>query len=157
MTREELPNGKDKQLPAAPAPSEESDNDSVQFDEVIPTEILEEIPEEHRAGVKSSFSLMMGAARGAASSPLARKITSEHIGKMLDNSDKEDKRNFTIRLVGEGTKVFSVISVLALVSIVLFYAAKTKDTELSEKVFIGAVSAVGGAGVGYGIGKAKDL
>lgn len=49
-----------------------------------------------------------------------------------------------------------MIGVLALVSIVLVYAARTEDKELSEKVFIGAVSAVGGAGVGYGISKAKS-
>jgi hypothetical protein len=36
---------------------------------------------------------------------------------------------------------------------ILVYAAKTKDKDLSEKIFVASIAAVGGAGVGYGVGR----
>lgn len=44
-------------------------------------------------------------------------------------------------------------AVLVLVAMILFYAAKTKDKDLSEKIFVASIAAVGGAGVGYGVGR----
>lgn len=130
---------------------EVEDDVSIDPDEVIPSEVLEHVAPEHRKMVSSM--LLMGTSAASRSSPLAKKINSDHIHKILDNSDKEDQREFFASLVSECTKVIGILAILGLVSIVFIYAARTKDKELSEKVFIGAVSAIGGAGLGYGVAK----
>ena len=78
-------------------------------------------------------------------SPLAKELTSEHITKIINNCDNDSRRDYNL-------KRLSLVSVLALVAMILVYAATTKDKDLSEKILVASIAAVGGAGVGYGVG-----
>jgi hypothetical protein len=115
-----------------------------QVDE-IPTEILEALPPEMRQAVSASFTAMVHSAPSR-QSPLAKNITPEHISTILVNSDNDSRRDFDLKRLAMG-------AVLVLVAMILVYAAKTKDKDLSEKIFVASIAAVGGAGVGYGVGR----
>jgi hypothetical protein len=110
----------------------------------IPTEILDALPAETRQAV-SSFMAMVHS-QPSKQSPLAKNITPEHISKILVNSDNDSRRDFDLKRLAMG-------AVLVLVAMILVYAAKTKDKDLSEKIFVASIAAVGGAGVGYGVGR----
>ena len=115
-----------------------------QVDE-IPSEILDALPPEMRQAVIASFTATLQSAPSR-QSPLAKNITPEHISTILVNSDNDSRRDFDLKRLAMG-------AVLVLVAMILVYAAKTKDKDLSEKIFVASVAAVGGAGVGYGVGR----
>jgi hypothetical protein len=48
-----------------------------------------------------------------------------------------------------------MVAVSVLVAMILIDAAKTKDKDLSEKVLVASIATLGGAGVGYGVGRAS--
>ena len=98
-----------------------------------------------RQAVSASFTAMVHSATSR-QSPLAKNITPEHISTILVNSDNDSRRDFDLKRLAMG-------AVLVLVAMILVYAAKTKDKDLSEKIFVASIAAVGGAGVGYGVGR----
>ena len=118
--------------------------DSEQTEE-IPAEILDALPPEVRQVVSASLTAMVHSAPSR-QSPLAKNITPQHISTILANSDNDSRREFDLKRLAMG-------AVLILVAMILLYAAKTKDKDLSEKILVASIAAVGGAGVGYGVGR----
>jgi len=112
--------------------------------EVIPAEILDALPPEMRQVVSASLAMVHSAP--SRQSPLAKNITPQHISTILANSDNDSRREFDLKRLAMG-------AVLVLVAMILVYAAKTKDKDLSEKILVASIAAVGGAGVGYGVGR----
>jgi hypothetical protein len=113
----------------------------------IPTEVLEALPPEMRKAVSASFTAMVHSSPSR-QSPLAKNIQPEHISKILDNSDNDSNREFNLKRLAMG-------AILLLVAMILTYAAITKDKDLSEKILVASIAAIGGAGVGYGVGKSS--
>lgn len=113
--------------------------------EEMPTEFLDALPPQVRQAISASFTAMVHSAPSR-QSPLAKNITSEHISTILANSDNDSRREFDLKRLAMG-------AVLVLVAMILVYAAKTKDKDLSEKILVASIAAVGGAGVGYGVGR----
>lgn len=111
----------------------------------IPTEVLEALPPEMRKKVSASFTAMVHSS-SSRQSQLAKNIKPEHISKILINSDNDSKRDFDLKRLAMG-------AILLLVAMILTYAAITKDKDLSEKILVASIAAVGGAGVGYGVGR----
>lgn len=152
MTGGETSNNSEQESLVGPEPqSKESENESAATpDEILPPEILEELDPQQRKFIERSM-LFMGSASAQKSSPLAKKINAKHIDKIIDNSDKENERQFKTSQASERTKRYGMVAGLILVGLVFLYAGQTKDRELAEKIFIGALSGAGG----YGIGKSK--
>lgn len=63
-------------------------------DSPIPQEVLEKMPPEMRRGVKETFGIITSGTMG---NPIARKLTPEHIHKVLDYGENESKREFKER------------------------------------------------------------
>lgn len=113
--------------------------------EEISNEILNALPPEMRQVVSASLTAMVHSAPSR-QSPLAKNITPEHIATILANSDNDSRREFDLKRLAIG-------AVLVLVAMILVYAAKTKDKDLSEKILVASIAVVGGAGIGYGVGR----
>ncbi len=60
---------------------------------IIPSEILEAIPEEDRGRVSSIIKQTMFSGVMRRSSPIADKITTEHITQLISKSDEQDLRD----------------------------------------------------------------
>lgn len=124
-------------------------------EEGISTEIVEALKELPPSQRKIVTSLFLSLERTSASntSPLAKRITSEHITQTLDNLEKENERNFKKSQAGETTKRLGMAAILALVLMVLGYAGLTKDKDLAEKVIIAGIAGIGGFGAGVAASK----
>ena len=123
--------------------------------DVLPPEVLEALPEEAREQVVGGLSIMAMHGSSRQSSPIAKNIKPEHITQIIGNSEKESQREFEKSKISETTKRLGMGAILSLVVIVFVYAGVTKDKDLSEKVFLAGISAIGGFGAGYAFGKDK--
>ncbi|MFM6128167.1 MAG: hypothetical protein ACKPBV_05385 [Sphaerospermopsis kisseleviana] len=141
--------GEDSERESSSSESNEIQSSQSEGDQVdeIPAELLNALPPEIRQ-VVSSFTAMVHSPPSR-QSPLTKKLTSEHITKIIVNSDNDSRRDYNLKRLSLG-------SVLALVAMILIYAATTKDKDLSEKILVASIAAVGGAGVGYGVGKSSS-
>jgi hypothetical protein len=139
------------------SPSQEPDDDSDDslIADILPPEILEALPDGARKHISSSLSFM--ALRGGSlhSSPIAKKIDTNHITQIIENQDKESQREFEKSKISEHTKRWGMGAILSLVVVVFVYAGVTKDKDLSEKVVLAGISAIGGFGAGYAFAKEK--
>jgi ABC-type Fe3+-siderophore transport system permease subunit len=129
MSEENLPQKKDNQ------------DDLGLPDEV--TEALESLPPEARRVMQSlsfqgSFPVF---------SPIQKKITEQHITKVLDLADKDSQRKLDEIKSTETTKRLAIGAVLVLVIAVLIYSGITKETLLSQQIIGVVMGALGGAGV----------
>lgn len=118
--------------------------------EELPPQLVEaigELPPEARSRVTASF-LALHHRSSSSVSPVAEQINAQHIDKILENSDKENQREFQRSEMAEATKRYALGALLALVAIVLVYAGITKDKELSDKVMTAAIGGLGGFGIG---------
>jgi len=131
--------------PITPSSSDTHGSQDSEQGEEIPTEILDALPPEMRQLVSASLTALVHRAPSR-QSPLAKNITPQHISTILANSDNDSRREFDLKRLAMG-------AVLVLVAMILVYAAKTKDKDLSEKILVASIAAVGGAGVGYGVGR----
>ena len=128
--------------------SNSEDSDSI---EVIPDEILEGIPVEERSKIKSIISQTMFSGVMKRSNPISEKITSEHITKLIDNSNIQDDRD---RKERKSDKNYQIIFLLIGLLFIGFLIVFLKDNEdLLYKIIIAIISFVGG----FGIGKANII
>ena len=119
------------------------DNDS---SELIPDEILESIPIGERSKIKSFISQTMISGVMKRSNPIAEKITSEHLTRLLENSDEQDKRDRAERKSEKNYQItFLLIGLIFLGFLIIFLK---DDKELLYKVIIAIISFVGGFGIG---------
>jgi hypothetical protein len=88
-------------------------------------------------------------------SPIQKKITEEHITRLLEISDKDSQRQLDVLKISETTKRLAIGAVLVLVISVLVYAGITKETFLSQQIINIVVGAFGGVGL-TNVFKKKD-
>jgi hypothetical protein len=133
---------------------DQEDEDDSLIADILPPEVLERLPDKEKRQIVSSLSIMMGGS-SRQSSPIAKQLKPEHITQIIENSEKDSQREFERTKISENTKRWGMGAILSLVVIVLVYAGTTRDKELSEKVILAGISAIGGFGAGYAVAKNK--
>jgi hypothetical protein len=133
----------------------QSQDDESRYRDILPPEVLENLPPREKAHVIRSLSIMAMQGSAMQSSSLAGKLESEHITQIIENSEKDSQREFEKSKISENTKRWGMGAILSLVVVVFVYAGVTKDKDLSEKVVLAGISAIGGFGAGYAVAKKK--
>ena len=127
--------------------------DIEEFTNILPDDEMVEEIQNLPPEVKKSLSMFFSMGRISSGSPISKYINSEHIGKIIDSSDKDSERAYQKFKSSEITKRYAIAAILALVLMVLLYAGITKDQQLSEKIITAGISALGGFGAGYAVAK----
>lgn len=127
-----------------------SDLPTDESSEVLPKEVAQLLP----AGARQSVEMMMQMT-GPMPNPVSKKITAEHISKIIDataaseirqHEDSKDSRRWLF--------YFSCLGIGAFLFLVVFLADKNKDLLLElMKLFI---TFAGGMGAGWGFKSYKD-
>jgi hypothetical protein len=128
---------------------------SASIEDILPPEILESLPDKEKRRVVSSLSIMAMQGSSLQRSSIAKQLKPEHVTQIIQNSEKDSQREFEKNKISENTKRLGMGAILSLVIIVFVYAGVTKDKDLSEKVVLAGISALGGFGAGFAIAK-KD-
>lgn len=119
---------------------------------IIPDEVLDKIPPEARGEIKRMVSTMVSTGYvGPAPHPFAKKMTPEHIGKIIENSEKDDQRQF--QNLQEERKMSLTIFfgiLIPVVGLIVFFSIINKIEFL-----VPFISAIVGFGGGYGFGKSR--
>lgn len=115
----------------------------------VPQQLLDKLPPEVKQQI-TTFLLSHQRIGLPAQNPLASKITSEHIDKIIDNSDKDSERDFKARWF---TLAYALLALGFLVF--LFIYLPTVDKALFLEVLKLILTFLGGLGTGFGISKLK--
>ncbi len=150
-------NSQQKKSFATQSEEQEEDNESLSgsIADLLPPEVLEGLPDKEKKQIVSSLSIMAMQGSSRQSSPIAKQLKPEHITQIIENSEKENQREFDKSKIRENTKRWGMGAILSLVVIVFVYAGATKDKDLSEKVVLAGISVIGGFGAGYAVAKEK--
>jgi hypothetical protein len=114
----------------------------------IAPEVLNKLPPQARAQVESIFA--SAAFYGPVPNPIAQKVTSEHVGKLLENeargteleaADRKDARRFAV-----GFSAFIALLVVALILVLTL----TDHADVLDDVIRALVLFGGGFGGGFG-------
>jgi len=99
---------------------------------------------------QEAIQFLMGNISDPMLSPLASKITGEHIHKMLEIDEKSDEREFeNIRHARKYQLFYILLAVLLFVFLSVFLVEK--DKELFKETIKLFIAFVGGLGAGFGI------
>ena len=114
----------------------------------VSPELLDKLPPEVR-----NYVLMMSHYQriGAPPNPLANKITSEHIDKIIESSEKDSEREFKSKWF---TLIYSVLALGFLVFVFIYLP--TIDKDLFKEVLKILLTFLGGLGTGFGISKFRQ-
>lgn len=126
--------------------SDESNSDESKSDEISSEAILEAIPEEDRGNVERILRQTMISGVMRRSNPIAEKITSEHITKLIDKSDVEDKRDRDERKSDKNYNLKLLCIGLIFIAFLIWFLRDNED--LLIQIIIGIISFVGGFGFG---------
>ncbi len=143
-------NQQDKeQIARVPQPSESGEESSTSN----PLDMFNSIPPEMKGVVSQSLGLFM---QGSDASPFFSKLTSEHIGKIIDNADKA---NFRELEESRGQRQHNLLILLTVLSfttfLVVFLVWMKVPTEVITAI-IGFIAGAGGGFVGgFGIGRSN--
>lgn len=130
--------------------SKENDSPSKEnFDDLLPNEILESIPPEERGSLINVMLRSYSSGISSNFSPYSEKITSEHLTKIIENSDSQDKRD---RLERKSERIYNlllvIVGVLGIGTIIIIF----KDDKDTLITIIGILLGFLG---GFGFGKTK--
>jgi len=113
-------------------------------------QILEKVPEPERRQLLAFFSSTFTGPPQHPLAEVAKKVTSEHVGKLIENDREESSQRFKEKA---SVRQYAFIS---FVIIVLFTAALVYTFKEKPTVLTGVLSAVGGivggGSAGYGLG-----
>jgi len=124
----------------------EKDIEKVENSKITPNEILEVIPAEERGRFISIMKESMFASFMRNDDPIAEKITTEHISKVLENVDIQDKRDRDERKSEKNYQIIFLSIGLAFIGLLIFFLKDDKD--LLYKIIIAIISFIGGFGIG---------
>jgi hypothetical protein len=120
----------------------------------IPPEVLQALPEPQRVQLMSAITTLL--AIGPMPNPIAAKMNTAHITKVLELQEKEmdlehsDRRDSRV----QATLVFLAVLVLGVV-VILALALSGHDAILGQLIPIGSALA-GGFGGGYAVGRRRS-
>ena len=115
------------------------------------SELPEEIPQEVRHVMRQSLTMM--GMTGPAESSVAKKITEEHITKMLALEEKGMETQYK---ENNSNRVFIIVIAVLLIGLVVTILVLFRDKpDMVEKILYAVGGLVAGFGGGYGYGKSK--
>jgi len=114
------------------------------------SEAMEEMPKEVRRTMQA-MSIMMRS--GPAESPIAKKITEEHITKHLELEEKGLELAYKDKANNRWLVIAVVVCLTVLAGFVLFLFHDDADVVL--RIFLPIITGLVGVGGGYGFGKSK--
>ena len=124
----------------------EKDIEKAENHKIAPNEILEAVPAEERGRFISIMKESMFASFMSGNDPIAEKITTEHISKILENVDVQDKRDRDERKSEKNYQIIFLLIGLVFMGLLIFFLKDDKD--LLYKIIIAIISFIGGFGIG---------
>lgn len=111
--------------------------------------IIDKLPPDERKIITKSFQLMMGSFNPSPVTPIIKKLTPEHITRIIDYSENEDKRHY--RFANWSRFYFTIYVILAIALFIFLTVYLSKDnTDLYIKII--EVIVIFGGGFGLGVG-----
>ena len=105
---------------------------------------------EERSGFKNKYTETIISGIMQKDSSISEKITSEHISKLIENSNAQDERDRNERKSDKNYQIIFLIIILFFIGFLVVFLKD--DTELLTKIIITIIS----FGGGFGIGKIKQ-
>ncbi len=141
-----------QQAGTAPAPVPTGDEPVVLPEPV--EAVLRQVPATQQAQLRETFAAFMQF-QGPAPNPLMRKITADHVTKMIDGAEKDNERHYTDRREGRGHSKFLIvvcgIFILAMSGLFLW----ASQAQLLDKLLQFGIVFIGGVGTGVGLSKRR--
>jgi hypothetical protein len=124
-------------------------------DELPPevSRIIEELPPEERKRI-TSF-LMMSSIQSSPLSPIFKKLTPDHITKIIDSSDKNNQRSYEFALWSKLNTFIVLLLGLGLFLFLTIFLAKS-NVGLYKDIVQYLFTFLGGFGIGYAYKKFKE-
>lgn len=118
----------------------------------IPEEVLERMPPPVQESIRETFGVITSGSMG---NPIARKVTSEHVTKLIDNSEAESKRDFESETASRRYGMaYVLIAILSFFAFAVLFAESQPELFRQAMAFL-ATFAAGFAG-GWGISTARS-
>ena len=117
------------------------------YSDIIPEELLQSIPVEERGKMVSIIKQSMFSGVVKRNNPISEKITEEHITKLIENSDEQDKRDRKERNVDKYFSLILIIIALVFVGFLIVFL------QSNEKLLITIITAIFSFIGGFGLGK----
>ena len=141
-------NSDDNPIPTNGAITPADENSSDKNELSAEAEIFKNLPKEAKMGLEIGMMSMQGF--GKISNPILKKVTEEHITKILDISEKEDQRTH------EDTKALrNLILILVVIFVALFVFLTVflvgADKDLYRDIIKIFTAFIGGLGGGFGL------
>lgn len=149
--KEEGPeHGRQTALPTADSGNEPRSHDGPD-DGPIPQEVLDKLPGPMREQISQTIGLFSA---GPIQNPISKKITSDHITKLIENDEKDSERGYKYQQTGRiYTLVYVVISIAAFFGLAYLFAKS--DPELLRQILAFFATFAAGFGAGWGFTTAK--
>lgn len=132
--------------PETPVSAPASDKEAVVLPEPVEA-VLEQLPPPQREIVRESFAALL-AVQGPATHPLMRKLTPDHVTKLIDGAAKDNERMYADKTESRGHERFlfvvGIVGFLALSGLFLW----AQQARLLEEVVRMAAVFIGGFGSG---------
>lgn len=110
-------------------------------------EIVEKLPPEQGKTIRKSLEVMMSSVSMSPYSPLYKKVTGEHIDKIIEYSGKEDERGFQIAKISKThTLIITILGMGIFIFLTIFLAKDASN--LYMDILKVAFGFLGGFGVG---------
>jgi hypothetical protein len=148
MGKEEKPKSEEEKDKTSERPQQPEEIVPAEEESILPNEILEKFPPEAREVVRKSTSMFMAGAMPPPHYHIAKKMTSEHIGKVIDGIEKDSQREHQGRM---STRRWNFAWLIACLIFILALSGLFLWKEKSEYIVPIITALLGGAG-GYGIG-----
>lgn len=133
--------------PGQIGPSARPDREELTEESPIPIEVLKKLPPEDRRVIESLFASVT---YGPVPNPLARKVTSEHIGKIIDHQDRGMQLEFEDRRDSRRWGTLVAFGLVVILAVVVLTLALTNRTAALIEVLKAIVLIAGGFGTGFG-------
>jgi len=124
----------------------EKDIEKIEEAKTATNEILEAVPVEERGRFISIMKESMFAGFMSSNDTIAEKITTEHISKVLENADTQDKRDRQERRSEKNYQIIFLLIGLVFIGFLIIFLKDDKD--LLYKIIIAIISFIGGFGMG---------
>lgn len=151
MGKEEKPKSEEEKDKSSESPEQPEDIVPTEEESGLPIEILDKLDPEERKIVRRTFSMFMA---GSFTSPhhyLFRKMTSEHIGKVLDGVERDNQREHQGRM---STRRWNYAYLITCLIFILAISGLFLWKDKSEYI-VPIIAALSGFAGGYGIGLSR--
>lgn len=109
--------------------------------------IIDKLAPEEKKLIAESFQLTMGSFSSSPMTPIIKKLTPEHITKIIDSSEQSDKRQYRFALWSRGYLTLYILIGIGLFVFLTIYLSKNQ-ADLYKSIVEVLVAFIGGFGVG---------